>query len=47
MTFIKIERVADGLKTVIRLSGRLSSEHLVEFTTQIKNASLFVLDLDG
>ena len=45
---LRIEKVADGLKTVIRLSGRLSSEHLDEFTTQIKNASLpIALDLDG
>ena len=45
---IRIEKVSDGRKTVIRLSGRLRSEHLDEFKTQIKgDHSPIALDLDG
>ena len=45
---LRIEKIADERKTVIRVNGRLKSEHLDEFTTQIKNASLpIALDLDG
>ena len=45
---LKIEKVSDGRKTVIRLSGRLQSEHLDEFKTQIKgDRSPIALDLDG
>jgi len=45
---LKIEKVSDGRKTVIRLSGRLQSEHLDEFKTQIKGErSPVALDLDG
>jgi anti-anti-sigma regulatory factor len=45
---LKIEKVSDGRKTVIRLSGRLQSEHLDEFKTQIKSdPSPIALDLDG
>lgn len=45
---LKIEKVSDGERTVIRLSGRLQSEHLAEFKTQIKGEhSPIVLDFDG
>ena len=45
---LKIEKVSDGRKTVIRLSGRLQSEHLDEFKTQIKgDHAPIALDLDG
>jgi anti-anti-sigma regulatory factor len=45
---LKIEKVSEGPKTVIRLSGRLRSEYLDELKTQIDgNQSLIVLDLDG
>ena len=45
---LKIEKVSDGRKTVIRLSGRLQSEHLDELKTQIDGDQLRVaLDLDG
>jgi len=45
---LKIEKVSDGRKTVIRLSGRLRSEHLDELKTQIDgDQSQIALDLDG
>ena len=45
---LKIEKVSDGRKTVIRLSGRLRSEYLDELKTQIDgDQSLIALDLDG
>ncbi len=45
---LKIEKVSDGRKTVIRLSGRLRSEHLDELKTQIDgDQSRMALDLDG
>jgi hypothetical protein len=45
---LKIEKVSDGRKTVIRLSGRLQSEHLDEFKTQIEgDHAPIALDLDG
>jgi len=45
---LKIEKVSDGRKTVIRLSGRLRSEHLDELKTQIDgDQSRIALDLDG
>ena len=45
---LKIEKVSDGRKTVIRLSGRLRAEHLDEFKMQIKgDHSPIALDLDG
>jgi hypothetical protein len=45
---LKIEKVADGRKTVIRRSGRLRSEHLDELKTQIDgDQSRIELDLDG
>jgi anti-anti-sigma regulatory factor len=45
---LKIEKISDGERTVIRLSGRLQSEHLDELKTQIKGEdSPIALDLDG
>ncbi len=45
---LKIEKDSDGPKTIIRLSGRLQSEHLDELKTQIRNdQSRIALDLDG
>jgi hypothetical protein len=45
---LKIEKDSDGRKTVIRLSGRLRSEHLDELKTQIDgDQSRLALDLDG
>ena len=45
---LKIEKVSAGPKTIIRLSGRLRSEHLDEFKTQIEgDQSPIALDLDG
>ena len=45
---LKIETDSDGRETVIRLSGRLRSEHLDELQTQIKSSqSPVVFDLEG
>jgi len=45
---LKIEKDSDGRKTIIRLSGRLQSEHLDELRTQIESdRSGIVLDLNG
>jgi hypothetical protein len=45
---LKIEKDFDGRKIVIRLSGRLRSEHLDELKTQMDgDPSLIALDLDG
>ena len=45
---LKIEKDSDGRKTVIRLSGRLRSEHLAELKTQMDgDQSRIALDLDG
>lgn len=45
---LKIERESEGQKIVVRLSGRLRSEHLDELKLQIEgNASAVALDLDG
>jgi hypothetical protein len=45
---LKIEKDSDGGKTVIRLSGRLRSEHLDELKTQMDgDQSRIALDLDG
>jgi hypothetical protein len=45
---LKIEKDSDGRKTIIRLSGRLRSEHLDELKTQIDgDQSRIALDLDG
>jgi len=45
---LKVEKDSDGRKTVIRLSGRLRSEHLAELKTQMDgDQSRIALDLDG
>jgi anti-anti-sigma regulatory factor len=45
---LKIEKDSDGRKTLIRLIGRLRSEHLDELKTQLKgDQSRIALDLDG
>jgi hypothetical protein len=45
---LKIEKVSDGGRTVICLSGRLQSEHLDELKTQVEeDQSQIALDLDG
>ena len=45
---LKIETDSDGQKKIIRLSGRLRSEHLDELKTQMDgDPSWIVLDLDG
>ena len=45
---LKIEKVSAGRTTIIRLNGRLQSEHLDELRTQVKGyPSRFALDLDG
>jgi len=45
---LKIEKDSDGGNTVIRLSGRLRSEHLDELKTQMDgDQSRIALDLDG
>lgn len=45
MTF-KMERAFEGRKTIIRLVGRVRSEHLEELKSHLgTNASQFVLDL--
>ena len=45
---LKIEKDSDGRKTVIRLSGRLRSEHLAQLKTQMDgDQSRIALDLDG
>jgi hypothetical protein len=45
---VKIEKVSDGRKTVIRLSGRLRLEHLDELKTQIDgDKPRIVLHLDS
>jgi hypothetical protein len=45
---LKIEKVCDGRKTIVRLSGRLRSEQLDELRTQLESdQSRIALDLDG
>jgi anti-anti-sigma regulatory factor len=45
---LRIEKDSNGRKTVIRLSGRLRSEHLDELKTQMDgDQSRIALDLDG
>jgi anti-anti-sigma regulatory factor len=45
---LKIEKVSEGPKTVIRLSGRIQSEHLDQLKTQIdSDQSGIALDLDS
>ena len=45
---LKIEKESDGRKRVIRLSGRLQSEHLDQLKAQIdSDQSGIALDLDA
>jgi anti-anti-sigma regulatory factor len=45
---LKIEKDSDGRKTIVRLSGRLRSEHLDQLKTQIDgDQSRIAVDLDG
>ena len=45
---LKIETESARGKTIVRLSGRLRSEHLAELEQQVKgNASEIVLDLEA
>jgi hypothetical protein len=45
---LKIEKDSDGQKSVIRLNGRLRSEHLDELKTQLDgDRQPTVLDLEG
>jgi anti-anti-sigma regulatory factor len=45
---LRIEKAADRHKTIIRLSGRLQSEHLDELEMQVDREQLpIVLDLEG
>jgi anti-anti-sigma regulatory factor len=45
---LRIEKATDRHKTIIRLSGRLQSEHLDELKMQIDGeGSPIALDLDG
>jgi hypothetical protein len=45
---LKIEKAGDRHRTVIRLSGRLQSEHLDELKRQVDREQLPIsLDLDG
>jgi hypothetical protein len=44
---LRIERASDGAKTSLRLSGRISSEHLMELKEEIGGLGLgAVLDLE-
>ena len=43
---LKIERIFDGKRTTLRLIGRISSEHVEELQTQIRNGDTdLALDL--
>lgn len=44
---LKIEKDSDGRKMIIRLSGRLQSEHLDELKAQLEDGRGIELDLDG
>jgi hypothetical protein len=45
---LRIEKTADGNKTIIRLSGRLQYEHVDELKRQVDGAhSSSALDLEG
>jgi hypothetical protein len=45
---LRIDKAADRQRTVIRLSGRLQSEHLDELKTQVEGEqSPIALDLEG
>ncbi len=43
---LKIERVSDGPETVLRLTGRIESEHVQELKAQIYGIAHIVLDLE-
>lgn len=44
---LRIEERSDGHRTILRLSGRIQSEHLQELTAHIKrNRPAMVLDLE-
>ena len=44
---LRIEKAADRYKTIIRLSGRLQSEHVDELKRQVDEAQSPALDLEG
>lgn len=45
---LRIEKSADKYKTIIRLSGRMQSEHLEELRMQVHSGqSRITLDLEG
>jgi hypothetical protein len=44
---LRIEKTADRHKTIIRLSGRLQSEHLDELKMQVNGELPIALDLEG
>lgn len=45
---LRIEKAADKSKTIIRLSGRMQSEHLEELQMQVNGEQLpIALDLEG
>lgn len=45
---LRIEKAADKYKTIIRLSGRMQSEHLEELQMQVNGEQLpIALDLEG
>ena len=35
---LRIEKDSDGRRTILRLSGRIEAQHLVELTEQIENS---------
>lgn len=44
---LRIEERSDGYRTILRLSGRIQSEHLEELTAHIRrNRPAMVLDLE-
>ena len=44
---LRIEEISDGHRTILRLSGRIQSEHLEELTAHIRrNRPAIVLDLE-
>ena len=45
---LKIEKICDGLTTIVYPSGRLQSEHIEELRTQLEGVqSRIALDLEG
>ena len=44
---LRIEEKSDGHRTILRLSGRIQSDHLEELTAHIRrNRAVIVLDLE-